>query len=144
MLLDTTLVSLLGLSKVSRLHLHNFRMLCLSAFNNASNSRGHRNKQERASLLTGTSKETTCFLKYLKTSPSIHFHPLTLGSQGAVNESRQEPLFLPCKLFFFFYLWLFELVCFSSHMWFVLFLYFLKKDYYHFHLLAKYTVFNFS
>ena len=103
--LDTTLACLLGFVQGLTAASSTTTLECLVlplAFNNASNSRGHRNEQERASLLKGTSKKSTSFLKYLKTSPSIHSYPLTLGRQWAVNKSRQEPLFLSHKLFFIF------------------------------------------
>lgn len=103
--LDTTLACLLeffqGLTAASS----TITLECLVpplAFNNASNSRGHRNEQERASLLIGTSKKSTSFLKYRKTSPSNHSYPLTLGRQRALDKSRQEPLFLAHKLFKFY------------------------------------------
>lgn len=78
-------------------------LVLLLAFKNASNSRRHRNEQERTNLLIETSKKSIGFPKCLKISPWIHepFLPLILGSQQNVNKSRQELLFLAHQVLFF-------------------------------------------
>lgn len=72
----------------------------LLAFNDVSNSRGHRSEQERVCLLIERSRKSARFLTQGPENVTMGaFLPLTLGSQQITDKSRQELPLLHIDLF---------------------------------------------